>query len=99
MWQEKYFILLLSNIPIKYLLEDTKVIRSLIDPSIKEGNCFDAWKFVARPFKNGSSQIQGIDFDQSYSPVAHVNSFKTKISIAAMHRLLSDRILGVSNAF
>ena len=60
---------------------------------------FDAWTFVALHCENGSSQIQGINFDQSYSPVAHADSFITKISIAAMHRLLAARILDISNAF
>ena len=42
--------------------------------------------------------IQGIDFDQYYSPVEHSDSFRINIAIAAMHRL-SVRILDVSNAF
>ena len=47
---------------------------------------------------NGSSQIKGIDFDQSYSPVAHADSSRINIAIASMHRLTA-RILYVSNAF
>ena len=86
------------TILIKYLSEGTKVLRSLIVTSIKEGDCSDAWKFVARHSANESSQIKGIDFDQSYSPVAHADSFKINIAIASMHRL-TVRILDVSNAF
>ena len=56
---------------MKFLPEGTKFLRSIIAPSIKEGDCSDAWKFVARHCANGSSQIKGIDFYQSYSPVAH----------------------------
>ena len=51
-------------IPIKSLPGGTKVLRSLIAPIIKEGDCSDAWKFVARHCANGSSHIKGIDFDQ-----------------------------------
>ena len=45
-----------------------------------------------------SSQIKGIDFDQSYSPVAHTDSFRIIIAIAYMHRLNAS-ILDVSNKF
>ena len=48
-------------------------------------------------FENGSSQIQAVDFDQCYSPVAHADYFKVSITIADMHRL-ATRILDVSNA-
>ena len=52
----------------------------------------------ARHFANGSYKIKRIDFDQSYSPVAHSDSFRINITIKAMHKLTS-RILDVSNAF
>ena len=90
--------LISAPIPIKSLPEGTKVLRSLIAPSSKEGDCSNAWKFVARHCANGSYQIKGIHFDQSYSPVAHVDSFRINISIADMHRLTA-RILDVSNEF
>ena len=90
--------LLLDPISIKYLPEVTKVLRSLIVPSIKEGDCSDAWISVARHFTNGISQIKVIYFYQSYSPVAHAVSFRIKISIAAMHKLTAS-ISGVINAF
>ena len=57
----------------------------------------DAWKNFARHCANGSSQIKGIYFDQSYSPVAHADSFRINIAIASMHRLTAS-ILDVSNA-
>ena len=47
---------------------------------------------------NGSSQIKGINFDQSKSPVEHADSFRINISIANMHRLTA-MILDVSNEF
>ena len=90
--------LLSAPIPIKSLPEGTKVLRLLNITIIKEGNCSDVWKSVACHCENGSSQIKGTDFDQSYIPVAHDDSFRIKIAIADMHRL-TDRILDVSNAF
>ena len=39
-----------------------------------------------------------INFDQSYSPVTHAESFRTNIAIADMH-ILNTRILDVSNVF
>ena len=61
-------------------------------------DCYDAWNVFARHCENGSSQIQGICFDLSYSPVAHYEYFRINIAIADMHRL-TTRILDVSNAF
>ena len=63
--KDKYFSLVSAPIPIKSLPEVKKVICSLIAPSIMEGDCSDAWKFVARHCANGDSQIKGIYFDQS----------------------------------
>ena len=53
---------------------------------------------VARPCANGSSQIKGIDSDQSYSPVAHAHSFRINIAISYIH-VLTAIISDVSNAF
>ena len=63
-----------------------------------EGGCSDAWNFVACNCANGSSQIKGIDFDQSYIQVAHADSFRIKIDISFMHKL-NARILNFSNEF
>ena len=52
----------------------------------------------ASHFANGSSHIQGIDFDQYYGPVEHEYSFQINIYISAMHRLTSI-ILDVRNFF
>ena len=50
-WKEAFFVqydknknvsLLSAPIPIKSLPEGTKVLRLLIAPSIKEGDCYDA---------------------------------------------------------
>ena len=45
-----------------------------------------------------SSQIQGVYFDQYYSPVVHAYYFIINIDVADMHRL-TDRILDVSYDF
>ena len=87
----------MAPIPIKFLPKGTKFLRSIIDPSIKEGDCYDAWECFAQHCENVSSQIKGIDFDQYYSPVAHDEQFRINIAIAAMH-ILTDRILDVNNA-
>ena len=70
----------------------------MIDTIIKEGDCSDTWKFVARHCANGSSHIKGFGFYQSYSPVAHADLLRTNISIADIH-MLTANILDVSNAF
>ena len=91
--KNKNVSLILAPTPIKYLPEVTKVLHLLIGSSIDEGECYDACKFVSRHCENGSSHIQGIDFDQSYSPVAHADLFRINIDIAAMHRFLTSKIL------
>ena len=87
----------MASIIIKYLPEGIKVLCSLIAPIIKEGNCYNACKFVVTHCENEISKIQGIDFDQSYSPVAHADSLIINIAMVDMHRL-TDIILDVINA-
>ena len=94
--KNKNVILILSPISIKYLPYVTNVSLSLISTNIKEGDCSNAWKFVARHIVNGVSQIQGFDFDQSYLTMAHGDSFIINIATTAMHRL-TVRIFDVSN--
>ena len=96
-YNNKNVSLLLASVPIKYLTEGGKVIRSLIAKNIKEGNYYDAYKFVALIFENGSSQIQGVYFDHCYSPVVYADSLRISITIADMHRLTAS-ILDVSNS-
>ena len=96
--KNKYFNLFLYPIPIKYLPNETRVLHSLIDTSIQEGKCFDAWKCVSRHCSNGSYYIQSFYFDQSYSTASHADSLIINIDIAAMHRI-TDRILDVSSLF
>ena len=62
-WKEDLFVKydknknvnpLSASIPIKYLPDGTKVLLSLIVPSIKEGHCSYEWKFFACHCANGS---------------------------------------------
>ena len=53
--KNKNIRLILAPIPIKSLPEVKNVLPSIIDPSIEELNCYDAWKFVACLFANENS--------------------------------------------
>ena len=89
--------LLSALIPIKYLPEGKNYsVHSLLLVLGKVNVLINEF-FCTLLCKWGFS-IKGIYFDQSYSPVAHVDSFRIKIDIVAMHRLTS-RILDVGNAF
>ena len=88
----------MARIPIKSLTDGTTSLHSLIYIGNKEGECSDACKFVARHCANMSYHIKGIDFDQSYSPMAHADSFRININIMDIHKLTA-RILDVSDAF
>ena len=88
----------MASIPIKYLPDGTKLLHYLIAPGIKEGDCYDAWKFIANHCANESYQTKGIEFDESYIPLAYAESFRIKISIAPIHRLTVS-ILDVSNYY
>ena len=83
-----------SNTPLK----EKKALHELIAPNIKEGDCYDAWKCFSYHCANEISQVQGITLYQSYSPLAHSDSFRINISITYMHRLTGN-ILDVSNEF
>ena len=96
--KNKNVIFILAHITIKSLPDGTRVLHSVIAPSIREDGFSDAWFFFACHCGNGSSQIQGIDFDQYYSPEAHADFFRIKIYISDMHRLTA-RILDISNSF
>ena len=97
-YKNKNASLLSAPIPIKSIPEETKILRSIISTSIMEGGCSDSWKYVARHCVNEISHIQGIYFDQSYSTVAHADSFIINIYNADIHRLTAS-ILDVSNKF
>ena len=90
--------LLSDTVPIKYLSDGTKVLRSLISTSIKEGNCSDTWKYVILHCSNMSYQIQVVYIDQSYITVACAEYFRINITITDIHRLNSS-IWDISNDF
>ena len=96
--KNKNVSLLSDPIPIKSLPDGTKLLRSLIYPSIKEDKRSDAWKVVACNCENGSSHIQDINFDKSYSPVVHYDPSKINIAIVSMHIIIA-MILDVINLF
>ena len=91
------FNLISDPIPIKYLLDEKKVLISIIDTVVKKLHVHIHENF-AQHSANGSSRIQGIACCQYYSPVALVDSFKINITIAAIHRL-AYIVLDISNAF
>ena len=106
-WKEALFVqydkktnvsLLSAPTQIKFIPERKTFHRSLISPIIKGGDCYDPWTFVAHQCASVSSQIKYIDFDKSYSPVAHSDYLIINISIADMH-ILTVNILDVSNKF
>ena len=97
MWQKKNLNLLWGPMPIKSIPYGTNIFCSLIDSSIQERNCSDAWFFSCH-YVNGSDHIQGVNFDHSYSPVDHAESLRINIDIANMNRLTTI-ILNVSNTF
>ena len=96
--KDKNVSLLSDPIPIKSLSDGTNLLHSLIATIIREGECSNAWKFVAYYFVNGGSLIPGVDYDQSYIPVAHADSSRINITIADMHRLIAS-ILDFSHSF
>ena len=87
----------MDTIRIKSLPGETKVLLSLIAIGIKGGDYYDAWKFVAQNCANGSSQIQGIEFDQDYSILPYSDTFRINIVIESIH-ILTARVLDVGNA-
>ena len=82
----------------KHLPDIIKFLHSLISTSIKEGDCSDECDCFSRHYANGSSQIQCVGFYQSYIPVAHVDSFRINIAMAAINRRTA-MVLDVSNEF
>ena len=96
--KSKNVSLISDPIPIKLFPYGTKVLHSLLATSIREGDCYDSWNFVASQFANGGSQIQGVDFDNSYIPVTRDESFIINIAIVAMHGFTAS-IFYVNNYF
>ena len=87
----------MAYILIKSLPYGTKVLRSLIDSSIKEDNCSDVRNIFSRHCANGISIIQDVGFCLAHIPVSRADNFITNISILDMYRL-NVILLYVSNA-
>ena len=96
-YKNKNASLILAPITIKSFPGGKKFLRLLIVTNIKEDDYSDGCNFFLRHCENGSSNIKYIGFDQSYSSVAHADSFRINITIAALH-ILTTRIFDVSNA-
>ena len=90
--------IILDPITITFLHDGRKFLDSIIATSIKAGICSDACKFISCQCANESYLIQDVDFDQSYSPVAHDDSSRINIASVAMH-IITSKILNVSNDF
>ena len=67
-------------------------------PGIKQVECSDACKFVARHCAKVISQVKELDFDKSYGTAPHAYSFCINIAIVVIYRLTA-RVLGVRNDF
>ena len=56
------------------------------------------YKLQSRLCINGSKQVQGIDFEVSFAPVADAMSIRTMICTAA-HFNMTGSVIDISNAF
>ena len=98
-YEKNASIALMSKpIPRSSLPQDTKVLRSVMSFKIKHTPQDHMWKYGARHCINGAPMQQGIDYDESYSPVVEASSLRALIAIASSRRLTLG-ILDVTNAF
>eukprot|EP00957_Ditylum_brightwellii_P010900 826083-Ditylum_brightwellii.AAC.2 len=75
-----------------------KVLRVQPAFKVKLQNTPNYYKLYTCTVANGSSQIQGIDFDVSYSPTSAFDNIRMVIAIAAAENMIIYS-LDVSNAF
>ena len=78
--------ILSDKLPTKYLPKGTKVLIYLIAPVIKRGSWSNFYPFTGH-CANGSSQVQGVDFDKYYIPVVYVDPFSINVAISEIHRI------------
>ena len=107
LWKEVLFVqhykkykinLLLDPLSTNLLSNGTRVLGSIIAPGINKCGCYSAWKYFAHHFANGNLHVKGIDFDWSYIPISHADSFSINVAISEIHRLIT-RVLDVINDF
>jgi hypothetical protein len=64
-----------------------KVVGSKWVFHVKQGPDGSIQKYKARIVAQGFTQVEGIDFDQTFAPVAKFSSLRTIFSLAAQHNL------------
>jgi len=85
--------LLRSSVPSHKTILRPRVVCKVKDTSLP--NQYDLY---ARTCADGSTQRENIDFQDSYSPVASIDSLRLLLNLAATENLLIS-ILDISNAF
>ena len=66
--------------------------------TIKCGKNNEIEKFKTRYVARGFSQISGIDYDDTFSPTAHMTSFRVLIQLSVQYKLLLHQ-MDVSSAY
>lgn len=84
-------------IPVSSIPPEKKVLKSVISLKVKPDGK-NMWKFAPRHCANGAPQLQGIDFDESYAPVAGACPVRTQLAISASWNLIVG-VIDVTNAF
>jgi hypothetical protein len=86
--------------PILRLLvpHDKAILRPRIACKVKDTSIPHQYDLYARTCADGSTQKEFVDFQDSYSPVASIDSIRILLNIAASSRLIVS-ILDISNAF
>ncbi len=75
-----------------------KILRPRVSCRVKDTTTANQYDLYARTCADGSTQQEYIDFHDSYSPVASIESIRVLLNIAASSGLLVS-ILDISNAF
>ncbi len=75
-----------------------KILRPRVSCRVKDTPTPNQYDLYARTCADGSIQQEHIDFTDSYSPVASIESIRVLLNIAASSGLLVN-ILDISNAF
>ena len=84
-------------IPIKSLPADTNILRFVLTFKIKDTDITNTYNLTSRLCANGSTQVQGEDYQTSYSPVSDGNYIRIIIAIAFYCRYIV-RIIDIYNA-
>ena len=74
------------------------ILRPRIACKVKDTSIPNQYDLYARPCADGSTQREHIDFTDSYSPVASIDSLRLLLNLAASEGLLIS-IMDISNAF